>query len=86
MLTILDVPEWRRHFSRTGESLRVYLDGVDVSRGSYRAAFYEDGIHGEVWRYRVNADGRHYYDPAIRGCAREVLVGRLVIAPGEPYR
>jgi hypothetical protein len=81
--TLLDVEGWRAHLARTGETLHVYLDGVDVTRGAYRAAYFEDGIHGEVNRYTRNADGQYYRDPATGTVASETLTGVLVILPGE---
>jgi hypothetical protein len=85
--TFLDVDDWRAHLARAGEHLHVYLDGVDVTRGAFQADFFEDGVHGQVWRYKRNAQGHHYLDPERpREAAYEVLFGVLVIAPGDPWR
>lgn len=84
-ITDLDVPGWRAHLAATGDVLHVYLDGVDVTEGSYRARFCEDGQHGHVWRYKRNAAGQHYRDPAVGRAAFEVRFGVLTLAPGAPF-
>jgi hypothetical protein len=85
-ITWLDVYCWRAHLALTGETLHVYLDGVDVTQNSFRAVFHEDGRHGNVWRYKRNADGQVYCAPGTLCPAVEVLTGLLALVPGEPFR
>lgn len=84
-IRFLDVEGWRRHHALTGESLHVHVNGVDVTKDCFRAIMHVDHIHGDVWRFKRDAAGRHYLDGTGR-VAHEVLTGILVIEPGGPIR
>lgn len=78
----------RAHLNATGESLRVYLDGVDVTRNTYEA----DDVAGYVLVYcrdevehrRLDATGALHVTPDGGECeaCRLHVTGDVVIAPG----
>lgn len=74
----LDVHRWITHRNRTGERLRVYLNGVDVTEHCY----FADDVEGIVRVWKTNAQGRRYLDPATHRAASEELHGAVVIKPG----
>lgn len=75
----LDVNGWREHLERTGESLRVYLDGEDVTERCFRYEFHEDHVMGVVWLFKLNADGRCYREGGY--VAKEMRTGNLSVRP-----
>jgi hypothetical protein len=84
MITFLDVDGWNKHHADTGESLHVYVDGVDVTKHCYRAIMHADHIHGDAWVFKVNEQGRHYFDREANDVARELLTGFMRIEAGAP--
>jgi hypothetical protein len=71
------------HYERTGERLRILLDGEDVTHRCYRVAFHEDRVTADLWLFKVDAQGRKYLDED-RQVAKEMKTGQPVIAP-EPH-
>jgi hypothetical protein len=73
------------HKQATGETLHVYLDGVDITGSSYWA----DDVSGEVRLYcrdaehhrQLDAKGALHMDGG-GGVCRMLLKGHVVIAPG----
>lgn len=84
MTRSLNVQDWRQHKEQTGEFLHIYVDGVDVTKDSFFVSIDEDGVYGEVHRYKRNAEGVRYLVEN-QSVAREILVGAVEIRPGDPF-
>ena len=89
---------WSAHFSRTGEALHIWLDGVDVTRDSYEAqegddipAFANAPVAiGPSAIYFETILGRGWVRRHVRTAdgkhtgLNEILFGRVEFVPGGP--
>lgn len=81
----LTVDGWMAHKRSTGEYLRVYLDGIDVTHSCYEA----NDEFGEVYMYcrdeadhrRWNTNGARHVNDRHEVCKMRVG-GRVIIRPG----
>lgn len=84
-IRFIDVDGWNAYKAKTGVDLHVYLDDEDVTARCFRAIFHDGDLFvGDVWLYRLNADGQKFYDRAAGKAAIEVRTGQLRIEPGAP--
>lgn len=84
----IDIERHRAHRAETGETLHVYLDGVDVTRDCYLADDTRGTVHlicRDEARHQLHGTGRAHLDPKnLHDACRLHRRGRVVIAPGDP--